>query len=111
MLGRGKPAGEWLYPLLGMLALFLLSAVAVYVLTSVWREHAAPAGEPEAAAPKPGATLAATEILDRRLASGEITIAEYDALSEALARGRARAAASDGDPAPAAVASAVRAAA
>ena len=83
MFDRHKPAGEWLYPLLGTLAFFLVSAIAVYALTSVWRDKAA--AEPEAAKPSSDG-LSAGEILDRRLASGEITIAEYDEIVAALAR-------------------------
>jgi hypothetical protein len=94
VLPRHKPAGEWLYPLVGTLAFFLISAIAVYVLTSVWRERTAVASEPEVA-PEPETAkpahdgLSAGEILDRRLAIGEITIADYDQLVAALARRQA----------------------
>lgn len=89
MFGRHKPAGEWFYPVLGTLALFLLTAIAVYVLTSVWRDKVAAATEPEVEAKPVNDGLSAGEILDRRLASGEITIAEYDELVAALARRQA----------------------
>jgi hypothetical protein len=60
------------------------------VLTSVWREKTAIASEPEPEAAKPAHDgLSAGEILDRRLATGEITIADYDQLVAALARRQA----------------------
>jgi uncharacterized membrane protein len=111
MFGRHKAAGDWLYPLLGTLALFLVSAIAVYVLPGVWRDRAAAA---EAEAQEPAAapdSRSAAEILDRRLALGEITVEQYDELTQALARGRARAAEPAAAPIAAAVNGAVHAAA
>jgi uncharacterized membrane protein len=108
VFSRHKPAGEWLYPLVGTLAFFLISAIAVYVLTSVWREKTAVASEPEPEAAKPAHDgLSAGEILDRRLATGEITIADYDQLVAALARRQAGTAAAA--PVVAAATGAVRA--
>jgi uncharacterized membrane protein len=90
---RHSPAGNWLYPLISGLALFILAAAAVYVLTSLWRERTADIGVAETTtAPAPASTpaspssLSAVEILDRRLASGEITIEEYEKLDALLAR-------------------------
>jgi hypothetical protein len=92
---RHSPAGNWLYPLISGLALFILAAAAVYVLTSLWRERTADIGVADttpAPAPAPASTpaspssLSAVEILDRRLASGEITIEEYEKLDALLAR-------------------------
>jgi uncharacterized membrane protein len=88
---RHSPAGNWLYPLISGLALFILAAAAVYVLTSLWRERTADVGAAEpatAAAPAPPSpsSLSAVEILDRRLASGEITIEQYEQLDALLAR-------------------------
>jgi uncharacterized membrane protein len=89
---RHTPAGGWLYPLISGVAVFLIAAIAVYVLTSVWREHTADLEETPAPAPPDVSGLAAAEILDRRLASGEITIAEYEQLAEVLGRRHAAAA-------------------
>ena len=76
---RHSPAGNWLYPLISGLALFILAAAAVYVLTSLWRERTADVGAAEPApAPASPSSLSAVEILDRRLASGEITIEQYE---------------------------------
>jgi hypothetical protein len=69
-------------------------AAAVYVLTSVWRERTASLEDDETSTPMPPApaaasalaTLSAAEILDRRLASGEITIEEYQKVAEVLER-------------------------
>lgn len=84
---RHSPAGNWLYPLISGLALFILAAAAVYVLTSLWRERTADVGAAEPApAPASPSSLSAVEILDRRLASGEITIEEYEKLDALLAR-------------------------
>jgi uncharacterized membrane protein len=90
MFRRDTPAGDWLYPLISGLAVFLLAAIAVYVLTSVWRDRTAGLEEPPATPEVTG--LSAAEILDRRLASGEITIAEYEQLAEVLGRRHAAAA-------------------
>ena len=84
---RHSPAGNWLYPLISGLALFILAAAAVYVLTSLWRERSADVGAAEPApAPASPSSLSAVEILDRRLASGEITIEQYEQLDALLAR-------------------------
>lgn len=84
---RHSPAGNWLYPLISGLALFILAAAAVYVLTSLWRERTADVGAAEPApAPASPSSLSAVEILDRRLASGEITIEQYEQLDALLAR-------------------------
>ena len=92
MFRRHSPEGSWLYPLLGSLAVFVFVAIAVYVLTSMWRERtAAMTGEQEETdAPAPAAAtlleLTPIEILDRRLAAGEITIEQYDELTAVLNR-------------------------
>lgn len=87
MSDRHSPAGNWLYPLISGLALFILAAAAVYVLTGLWRERTADVGTGEpVTAPVSPSTLSAAEILDRRLASGEITIEEYEKLDAVLAR-------------------------
>ena len=94
MFRRHSPEGSWLYPLLGSLAVFVFVAIAVYVLTSMWRERTAEmTGEQEetetdAPAPAPTTLLELTpiEILDRRLAAGEITIEQYDELVGVLNR-------------------------
>jgi uncharacterized membrane protein len=94
MFRRHSPEGSWLYPLLGSLAVFVFVAIAVYVLTSMWRERTAEmTGEQEetetdAPAPAPTTLLELTpiEILDRRLAAGEITIEQYDELTAVLNR-------------------------
>lgn len=91
VFGRDSPAGNWLYPLISGLAVFLLAAIAVYVLTSVWRERTA-AGAVSDEAPTDDAGISAGEILDRRLAAGEITIAEYEQVAEVLSRRHAQAA-------------------
>jgi len=93
---RPSPEGNWLYPLLGSLAVFVLVAIAVYVLTSIWRERTAAEGEQETASSPDAAGVAATaashlslapiEILDRRLAAGEITIEQYDEIVGVLNR-------------------------
>ncbi len=93
MFGRHSPAGNWLYALISTIAVFALASVAVYVLTNVWREHAdglegeeatsAPAPEPTPSAPQ---SRSAAEILDCRLAAGEITVTEYEQLAEVLGR-------------------------
>lgn len=95
MSRRQTQSGNWLYPLLGSLAVFVFVAIAVYVLTSMWRERAAAANEDE----PPKETVTATiltltpiEILDRRLAAGEITIEQYDELTGVLNRRYATAA-------------------
>jgi uncharacterized membrane protein len=91
MFRRHLPAGNWVLPLVSGLAVLVLAAIAVYVLTSVWRDHA---GVVEADAPVPpdNTGVSAADILDRRLASGEITIAEYEQLAEVLGRRHAAAA-------------------
>ena len=94
MFRRHSPEGSWLYPLLGSLAVFVFVAIAAYVLTSMWRERTAEmTGEQEEAetdvpAPAPTTLLELTpiEILDRRLAAGEITIEQYDELTTVLNR-------------------------
>ena len=91
---RHTPAGNWLYPLNRGVALIVLMAAAVYVLTSVWRDRTAGLVDDETSPPVPPATaaasvlstLSAAEILDRRLASGEITIEEYQKVAEVLER-------------------------
>jgi uncharacterized membrane protein len=90
---RHLTAGDWLLPLISGLSVLILAAVAVYILGSVWRGHTE-AGEDEAAAAPDHADhagLSAAEILDRRLASGEIAIAEYEELIEVLGRRHAAA--------------------
>lgn|GEM_PF-2815225 len=79
-----KPAGDWLYPLISALAVFILAAAAVYLLTSAWRERTKDV--PSDVPAPPLSSLSALEILDRRLASGEITVEEYEKLIEVLAR-------------------------
>lgn len=91
VFGRDSPAGNWLYPLISGLAVFLLAAIAVYVLTSVWRERAAVGAESDQPATD-DAGISAAEILDRRLAAGAITIAEYEQVAEVLSRRHAQAA-------------------
>jgi uncharacterized membrane protein len=91
---RHTPAGDWLLPLISGVAVLILAAIAVYLLSSVWRGHSE-AGTDDAAEPPatPDNTgLSAAEILDRRLASGEIAIAEYEELIEVLGRRHAAAA-------------------
>jgi uncharacterized membrane protein len=91
MFRRHMPAGNWVLPLVSGLAVLILAAVAVYVLSSVWRAQTG--GDDDAAsAGGDHAGLSAADILDRRLASGEITIAEYEQLAEVLARRHAAAA-------------------
>jgi uncharacterized membrane protein len=82
-------SAKWLYPLLGSLAVFAFVAIAVYVLTSMWRERTAAATTDAPAEETPTATiltLQPLEILDRRLAAGEITIEEYDEITAVLNR-------------------------
>ncbi len=114
MFNRDSPAGNWLYPLISAIALLVLTSAAVYALTNLWRENteglgaepATPAPDPSPTpAPSPGAPTphaeSPAEILDRRLALGEITIAEYEKLVEVLARRHAApgaAAATSGAP-------------
>jgi uncharacterized membrane protein len=92
MFRRNAEKGNWLYPLLGSLAVFVFVAIAVYVLTSMWRESTAVAadeqGETDAPAPATAEILKLTpiEILDRRLAAGEITVDQYDELTGVLNR-------------------------
>jgi uncharacterized membrane protein len=80
----------WLYPLLGSLALFVFVAIAAYVLTSMWRERTTTlSAEPEEMAEPADPTileLTPIEILDRRVAAGEITIEQYDELVGVLNR-------------------------
>jgi uncharacterized membrane protein len=84
---RHVPAGDWLLPLISGLTVLILAAVAVYVLSSVWRGQAGgAAGDGSATSTPDHAGLPAAEILDRRLASGEITIAEYEELVAVLDR-------------------------
>jgi hypothetical protein len=101
---RQSAVGNWLYPLASAIAVFFLAAVAVYVLTNVWREHAEGLGVADDAAPAPDPATDATpdptpaaaavvqsnrsaaEILDCRLAAGEISIKEYEKLVAALAK-------------------------
>jgi hypothetical protein len=73
---RQSPSAGWLYPLLGSLAVFAFVAIAVYVLTSMWRERATAAEEEPVAETATATILTLTpiDILDRRLAAGEITI-------------------------------------
>jgi uncharacterized membrane protein len=79
-----KPAGDWLYPLISSLAMFIFAAVAVYLLTSAWRERTKDVtAETPVSSPSSPSAL---EILDRRLAAGEITIEEYEKLIEVLSR-------------------------
>jgi uncharacterized membrane protein len=95
MSRRETPSSNWLYPLLGSLAVFVFVAIAVYVLTSMWRERAATATEEEPPNETPTATiltLTPTDILDRRLAAGEITIEQYDEITGVLNRRYATAA-------------------
>ena len=87
MFRRHIPAGNWVLPLVSGLTVLALAAVAVYVLSSVWRGGSGAGG----LADSPG--LSAGEILDRRLASGEITVAEYEQISQALGRSHAESAA------------------
>ena len=84
-----SPSGKWLYPLLGSLAVFAFVVIAVYVLTGMWRERAEAATEDETPQETPTATiltLTPLEILDRRLAAGEITVESYDELTTVLNR-------------------------
>ena len=85
---RQSPSAGWLYPLLGSLAVFAFVAIAVYVLTSMWRERATAAEEEPVAETATATILTLTpiEILDRRLAAGEITIEQYDELNVVLNR-------------------------
>jgi uncharacterized membrane protein len=91
MFRRHLPAGNWVLPLVSGLAVLALAAIAVYVLTSVWRDHAGVV-EPDAPVPPDHTGVSAADILDRRLAAGEITIAEYEQLAEVLGRRHAAAA-------------------
>jgi hypothetical protein len=106
---RQSAVGNWVYPLVSAIAVFFLAAVAVYVLTNVWREHADGVGDNDADTATPGvvpepmtaaadatpsplpSVRSAGEILDCRLAAGEISIKEYDKLLAALARRQAAA--------------------
>jgi uncharacterized membrane protein len=89
---RRMPAGDWLLPLISGLTVLILAAVAVYVLSSIWRGQAEGSEDDPRPAPAPDHDgLSAVEILDRRLASGEITIAEYEELVEVLGRRHAAA--------------------
>jgi hypothetical protein len=92
MFSREHPAGNWLYPLISAVAVCIIAAAAAWILSSRWREHAAAVAAPE---PAPGAppSLSAPEILDRRLAAGEITVEEYEHLLEVIGRRQAGAAA------------------
>jgi uncharacterized membrane protein len=90
MFRRHLPAGNWVLPLVSGLTVLILAAIAVYVLSSVWRDTAG--GEDGASTPPDHGGLSAAEILDRRLAGGEITIAEYEQLAEVLGRRHAAAA-------------------
>jgi uncharacterized membrane protein len=93
MFRRRMPAGDWLLPLISGLTVLILAAIAVYVLSSIWRGQAESSEEDAKPVPAPGRDgLSALEILDRRLASGEITIAEYEELVEVLGRRHAAAA-------------------
>jgi uncharacterized membrane protein len=94
MFRRHMPAGNWVVPLVSGLAVLILAAIAVYVLSSVWRDHAGVAGDGDGVSGGTGdhGGLSAAEILDRRLAAGEITIAEYEQLAEVLGRRHAAAA-------------------
>jgi hypothetical protein len=96
---RDSAVGNWLYPLASAIAVFFLAAVAVYVLTNVWREHAEGLGVADDDTPEPEPSAEATpapvvvtsnrpagEILDCRLAAGEISIKEYEKLVNALAK-------------------------
>lgn len=78
-------------PLVSGLTVLIIAAIAVYVLSSVWRDHA-DGVETEASTPPDHSGVSAAEILDRRLAAGEITIAEYEQLAEVLGRRHAAAA-------------------
>jgi uncharacterized membrane protein len=85
MFRRHMPAGDWLLPLISGLTVLIIAAVAVYVLSSVWRGQAE-TEQDDVVPARDHAGLSAAEILDRRLASGEITIAEYEELAEVLGR-------------------------
>jgi uncharacterized membrane protein len=97
MFRRRMPAGDWLLPLISGLTILILAAVAVYVLSSIWRGQTEASEDDATPVPAPDHTgLSAVEILDCRLASGEITIAEYEELVEVLGRRHAAAAGTAG---------------
>jgi hypothetical protein len=95
MFRRQQSDGGWLYSLLASLAVVIVAAISVYVLTRVWREYAGQASADDDGSTAPGAdaqgaasylSLTPFEILDRRLAVGEITVAQYDELTGVLNR-------------------------
>lgn len=92
MPGRQTPEGGWFYSLLASLAVVVVAAISIYVLTRVWRAQVAQPARDDASADEDGEgtasylALTPVEILDRRLAAGEITIAEYDELIGVLNR-------------------------
>ena len=85
MFRRHLPAGNWVLPLVSGITVLVLAALAVYVLSSVWRGQIAE-DEADAGTFSDDPGVSAADILDRRLASGEITIAEYEQLAEVLSR-------------------------
>lgn len=69
--------GGWGMPFFGMIFWVLILVGIVLVINSLVRRNGAPAG--------PGVAEAPLEILKRRLAKGEITRDEYEALKKELA--------------------------
>jgi len=68
--------GGWIFSILGMLAILLLVLAAVIWLV---RDSNRDGGRPDAP------SMAARDILDRRLASGEIDVERYEYLRQTLA--------------------------
>jgi uncharacterized membrane protein len=101
MFRRHLPEGNWYLPLISGLAVLILAAAAVYFLSSLWRERADGVSDLRSTADHEGAS--AFEILDRRLAAGEITLGEYEEIAAAIARRRSGAAAAANGAATAAV--------
>jgi hypothetical protein len=87
MFSREHPAGNWLYPLISGVALCVVAAGVVWIVSSRWRERAAAlAADAEPAMGAAAPNLTAGEILDRRLAAGEITVSEYEHLLQVIGR-------------------------
>lgn len=96
--GDHMGAGAWIFSILGTLIIVaLIVGVIVWVVQNT--------GSRGQAADSGASATSAREILDRRLASGEITIEQYEQLRETIDR-PAQGVAGTGPPRPAADASA-----